>query len=85
MVEFPEQRLLVFDGEHSYYAFTQPGHPAHPAWITRKLVSEQDGRLNMIQIGYFAGREPPFAELFRQYQVLTQTTIEALKTRERRK
>lgn len=33
---FPDLHLVVFDdGAATYYAFTQPGHPAHPAWITQ--------------------------------------------------
>ena len=52
-----------------FFAFTVPGHPAHPAWITRK-VTEYDGNIGVSQIGYFAGDEEPFAELFGEYQKL---------------
>lgn len=79
MQRFPDLHLLVFeDGAGAFYAFTQPGHPAHPAWITRKLV-EKGGGLSMDQIGYFAGDEASFAKLYQQYQVLTQKAIEQLK------
>ena len=54
----------------TYYAFTLPEHPAHPAWITRKLV-DRDGEVVMDLIGYFAGDEEPFSELFQDYAELT--------------
>lgn len=77
---FPDQRLVVFEdpAQYSSYAFTQPGHPAHPAWITRKVV-EQDGSSAIDQIGYFAGDEVPFAELFRAYKSLNTQIREYLK------
>ena len=60
--------LVLFEDTSSstYFAFTLPEHPAHPAWITRKLV-ERDGDVSMEQIGYFAGDEEPFSELFQDY------------------
>ncbi len=64
--------MLVFFEDASSstnYAFTLPEHPAHPAWITRKLV-EEDGDVSMQQIGYFAGEEEPFSELFQDYSEL---------------
>jgi len=70
--EVTDAMLLLFEDASSstYYAFTLPGHPAHPAWITRKLV-ERDGDVAMDQIGYFAGEEEPFSELFQDYAELT--------------
>ncbi|NQD36074.1 hypothetical protein HPT27_03495 [Permianibacter sp. IMCC34836] len=52
-------------------AFTQQGHPAHPAWIARQPVQTGDG-IHIRTIGYFAGLEPPFAELFKQYLELNE-------------
>jgi hypothetical protein len=77
--EFPELHLVVFqDSANSVsYAFTRPEHLAHPAWITRKIVS-QGGRLYLDQVGYFAGEEAPFAALFEQYQQLNQRMMEEL-------
>jgi hypothetical protein len=78
--EFPGERLIVFhdNATATSYAFTQPGHPAHPAWITRRIV--QSGKdLFVDQIGYFAGSEAPFAALYQQYQILNQRMIEHLK------
>ena len=69
--DHPQQYLIVFsnDKERMSYAFTKPGHPAHPAWITRQVV-EAGGTIDMVQIGYFAGEEEPFSVLFQQYQQL---------------
>jgi hypothetical protein len=76
--EIPGQNLVVYSGEGISFAFTQAAHPAHPAWIARQLVQEA-GQFNVVQIGYFAGQEPPFAELFRAFQALNQRMIEELK------
>ena len=40
--KYPEQGLVIYkDSEmHINYAFTLPGHPAHPAWVTRRVVSD---------------------------------------------
>ena len=67
------ERLTTYSHESTRmnFAFTMPGHRAHPAWITRQLV-ESGGTVDMAQIGYFAGDEEPFAELFRQYQQLNE-------------
>ena len=73
--DHPAQNLIVYfnNKEGLSYAFTKVGHPAHPAWVTRQVV-ESEETIDMIQIGYFAGKEAPFAVLFRQYQDLTERT-----------
>jgi hypothetical protein len=78
--EFPAERLIVFHDKTTAtsYAFTQPGHAAHPAWITRKIV-QKGTDIFVDQIGYFAGSEPPFAVLYQQYQAVNQRMIEQLK------
>lgn len=65
---FKEQDLVGFSDEatRTSYVFTTKDHPAHPAWITRQVV-ETDGKVNVRQIGYFAGAEEPFAALFREF------------------
>jgi hypothetical protein len=70
---FPEQSLVVYfnDEEATNYAFTTDGHAAHPAWITRQVV-ENNGQISIQQIGYFAGKEEPFAALFQQYLELNE-------------
>jgi hypothetical protein len=78
MQEFAGQRLVAFNGDTVAYAFTMPGHPAHPAWIARRPVRNDQGNTTIQQIGHFAGQEAPFAELFRQYQELTNRTIKPL-------
>ena len=82
--EFPDEKLVVFqdNAAATSYAFTQAGHSAHPAWVTRKIV--QDGNdLFVQQIGFFAGAEAAFATLFQQYQTLNQRMIDDLKQRRR--
>lgn len=71
--EFPDEHLEVFHSPDStlHLAFTTADHPAHPAWITRKVLG---GSID--QIGYFAGQEEPFAELFRSYLALTKKTLD---------
>jgi hypothetical protein len=81
--EVKEINLVTYGGEGMSFAFTRPAHPAHPAWITRR-ISQRDGQLYVDQIGYFAGREEPFAELFRRYQALNQRMIEQLKRQQTR-
>jgi hypothetical protein len=68
-----EQKMVLYKDEvsNTFYAFTKPGHPAHPAWIARKL-EPRGNSLGIAQIGYFAGAEPPFAKLFREFSALNE-------------
>ena len=70
--ELPDVDLLLFHdaATMTFYAFTKAGNPAHPAWITRRIV-EQDGEIAVEQIGYFAGDEAAFADLFDAYADIT--------------
>ena len=74
--EYPKEFLVVFNSpdDKMHYAFTTPGHASHPAWITRQVV-EKDSQVFTNQIGYFAGKEEPFAKLFQAYQELTARTV----------
>ncbi len=81
--EVSDAMLVFFEDTSSstYYAFTLPEHPAHPAWVTRKLV-DRDGDVSMELIGYYAGDEEPFSELFQDYTELSyqiQSDLEAQK------
>lgn len=69
----PEEQLVVITDHatHTQYSFTALGHPAHPAWITRQVV-EENGQIQVRQIGYFAGSEAHFAALFDAYLKLNQ-------------
>jgi len=64
----PDQLVEIFRDPQSdiSWVFTQLGHPAHPAWIARRTIGEGDSA-NIQQVGYFAGSEAPFAELFDLY------------------
>lgn len=68
----PELNLVLFHDESTstYYAFTTADNPAHPAWVTRRFV-EQDDAIAVEQIGFFAGDEGPFADLFDAYADIT--------------
>jgi hypothetical protein len=80
--EVSDAMLVLFEDASSstYYAFTLPEHPAHPAWITRKLVA-RDGDISMELIGYYAGDEEPFSELFQDYTELSYQVQSDLKAR----
>ena len=70
-------RLLVFaDGNTgTSYAFTQPEHPAYPAWVARTTV--RDGqRARVIQTGYYAGDQRAFSALFNAFRRNLEKTIE---------
>ncbi len=72
-----DQKLVAFSDQRTrtFYVFTTKDHPAHPAWITRRMV-EEDGQVRVKQIGYFAGNEEAFAKLFREYQGRNQQLME---------
>jgi hypothetical protein len=78
-----DQKLLVYtdSATTTLYAFTKPGHPAHPAWVTRKPEQRNDS-IFIAQIGYFAGEEAPFAQLFRAYAALNERMREDIKRRQ---
>ena len=76
--------LIAFSDMRSrtFYIFTTKDHPAHPAWITRQMT-EEGGTVHVRQIGYFAGSEPEFAKLFRDYQQRNQQLQEDVERRNR--
>ena len=65
---YKDQFMVVFtdtfNGHH--YAFTLPGHAAHPSWIVRRLVNT-DGEIHIQQVGYYVEDEAAFIELFKLY------------------
>ena len=79
---FPSEHLVVFEDTQAMltWAFTTAGHPAHPAWVTRQPVQDSRG-VYLRQIGYFAGEEQPFAEMFRAYQALNERMREDFKAK----
>lgn len=64
----PSEQLIVFNDRagRAVYAFTAPGHPAHPAWITKRVV-RVDNAVGVQQVGYFAGDQTAFGAWFRSY------------------
>jgi hypothetical protein len=71
MQELNAEKLIVFADQttQTSYAFTQPGHPAHPAWVTRQVVEAQGG-VGIRQIGYFAGDPASFTAMYQTYEDL---------------
>ena len=80
--EVPAQHLVLFEDAKSRtsYAFTQPGHPAHPAWVARRVVQSSTA-INIDQVGYFAGDEPAFEGLFRAYLDLNDRIRQDIRTK----
>ena len=71
------ERLLLFNDKNTgtSYAFTQPEHPAYPAWVARTTV--RDGqRTRVLQTGYYAGDQRAFANLFNAFRRSLEKTIE---------
>ena len=70
---YKDKNVVVFSDPttRTFYIFTTKDNPAHPAWITRQIV-EQGGKVNVRQIGYFAGAQEPFDRLFTEYLQLNE-------------
>jgi hypothetical protein len=70
---YRERNMVVFvdnfNGHH--YAFTLPGHAAHPSWIVRRIINV-DGEIQVQQVGYYVNEEASFAELFDSYLKLNE-------------
>lgn len=81
---YKDQHIAGFTDEatRTFYIFTTRGHAAHPAWITRQVV-EIDGKVQVRQIGYFAGDEEPFAALFSEYLQRNDRLLEDIQRRNR--
>lgn len=77
---YEEQNLVVFSNDelHANFAFTTKNHAAHPAWVTRYVIQNNDS-ISIAQIGYFAGDEAPFAKLFKEYAKLNDKVKENLR------
>lgn len=65
---YKDKNVVVFsdDATRTVYVFTTRKHPAHPAWITSQVVKEGD-QLKVRQIGFFAGAQEPFDQLFTEH------------------
>lgn len=72
MQEEADVNLVLFRDESTstYFAFTTAANAAHPAWIARRVI-EQDGEIAVEQIGYYAGDEASFADLFDAFSDLS--------------
>ena len=81
---YKDKQLVIFSDQRTrtFWVFTLKDHPAHPAWITRQMF-EDGGQVRVRQIGYFAGSEPEFAKLFREYQERNEQLREDVEKRNR--
>lgn len=72
---YPDHYLEVYSDENTRasIAFTLPGHPAHPAWVTRHVVVDEES-ISMGVVGYFAGDKDEFEKLFAQYRAMAENT-----------
>ncbi len=70
---YKDKNVVVFSDPttRTFYIFTTKDNPAHPAWITRQIVQE-GGKVNVRQIGYFAGAQEPFDRMFSAYLQLNE-------------
>ena len=67
--ERPAERAIVYldESTQTQYIFTTPSNPAHPGWISRRLVTKSDAS-SIEQVGYFAGSLEAFTLWFQTYQ-----------------
>jgi hypothetical protein len=74
---FPNEHFIAFSdaATNTYFTFTQPGHPAHPAWITQRLVSGTE-RPRFEIGGFYAGDETAFAKMYAHFEKLSKDMIE---------
>ncbi|MGY8814051.1 MAG: hypothetical protein ACKVHQ_04955 [Gammaproteobacteria bacterium] len=79
---YNDQHIVVlvdtFNGHH--YAFTLPGHAAHPSWIVRRIVN-RDGEIDIQQVGYYVNNESSFTQLFQTYLELNENMKSSLQNR----
>ena len=70
---YKDKNVVVFSDTttRTFYIFTTKDNPAHPAWITRQIV-EEGGKVNVRQIGSFAGAQEPFDRMFSEYLELNE-------------
>jgi hypothetical protein len=75
------ENLQLFFNEATFvtYTFTKPGHPAHPAWITRLVVAAAD-KVTVSQHGYYAGSEIEFEKFSDSFKALNERLKNSLST-----
>jgi hypothetical protein len=77
--DLESERLQMFFNAQTQvvYTFTKPGHPAHPAWISRLIVSV-DKKLALSLVGFYAGSDTEYQKLFDQTMRTSQQLRDAL-------
>jgi hypothetical protein len=73
MRDLGSENLQLFFNDETFvtYTFTKPGHPAHPAWITRLVVAAAD-KVTISQLGFYAGSESEYEKLFDSFNALNE-------------
>jgi hypothetical protein len=76
------ENLQLFFNEATFvtYTFTKPGHPAHPAWITRLVVAAGD-KVTVSQHGYYAGSELEFGKFSDSFKALNERLKNSLSSK----
>jgi hypothetical protein len=76
------ENLQLFFNEATFvtYTFTKPGHPAHPAWITRLVVAAGE-KVTVSQHGFYAGSELEFGKFSDSFKALNERLKNSLSSK----
>jgi hypothetical protein len=82
--DLASENLQLFFNEATFvtYTFTKPGHPAHPAWITRLVVAAGD-KVTVSQLGFYAGSEAEYEKLFDSFKALNERLKNSLTSKDK--
>lgn len=56
--------------------FTTPGHKAHPAWVTTRIVVEAK-KIGVHVVGYYAGNEAAYLDLYQRMNAMVEETLKS--------
>ena len=65
----PKSRLTI--------SFTTPGHEAHPAWVTTRVVVEGK-KITVEVVGYYAGNERAYEDFYRRMDEMAERTLKSI-------
>jgi hypothetical protein len=71
--------LETYSDPKSYtmVAFTTPGHDAHPAWVTTRIVVEGK-KIGVHVVGYHAGNEAAYEDFFQRMDAMAAQTLKSV-------
>jgi hypothetical protein len=77
--ELNSENLQMFFNDATFvtYTFTKPGHPAHPAWVTRLVVAAAD-KVTVSQHGFYAGSQHEYETFADSFKVLNERLKKSL-------